>query len=338
MKRLRFVWIDDKTEKAEPYRAVIETGLGSTQASIELIEVKSDALDVLSNWTTENKKHPPDLFVIDHVFNPTLPFGLTGASVAHLLRSEFPQVPMVCVTAMFDRANSFNEEDISEYTALFLYQHLENHIEDLYAIAKDFRKLHPKDAQLREHIIACLKAPNRDKDDLLRLLPEEFAGEKKHATTGHRVARWIFNVLLRRAGFVYDRLHAATLLGLTEAGFKKVETQFKNARYKGVFATDGDPRWWASAIRKRVYDLAGESAPDLPQYAGRALKGITANDYSICYVSKKADPPPDAVVAADVSGNAKRRVVCRQYSERHPGDPGITPGFETRLILKKTRK
>jgi hypothetical protein len=337
MKRLRFVWIDDKKDKVEAYRAVIEAGLGNARAALELIEVKSDALAALSKWSTENKSRPPDLFVIDHIFNATLPFALKGSSVAHLLRSEFSLVPMVCVTAMFDQPNSFDQEDISEYTALFLYQHLEHHIEDLYAIAKDFRKLHPQDTRLREHIVACLKPPSRDKADLLRLLPEEFEGEMKHATTGHRVARWIFNVLLRRPGFVYDRLHAATLLGLTEAGFKKVESQFESARYKGVFATGHDPRWWASAIRKRLYDLAGENAPDLPQYAGRTLKGIKANDYSVCYVSRKSDPPPDAVVAADISSTVKQRVVCRQYSEQHPSDPGITPGFETRLILKKTR-
>ena len=308
------------------------------RSTIDLIEVKSNALDVLHKWSTENKKSAPDLFVIDHIFNPALPFGLKGSSVAHLLRSEFPRVPMVCVTAMFDRANSFDQEDISEYTALFLYLHLEDHIEDLYAIAKDFRKLHPQNVMLREHIVACLKAPRRDKDDLLRLLPEEFEGEIKHATTNHRVARWIFNVLLQRPGFVYDRLHAATLLGLTEAGFKKVESRFENARYKGVFATSRNPRWWTSAFRKRLYDLAGENARDVPQYAGRTLKSITPDDYSVCYVSKKVDPPPDAVVVADVSSNPKQRVVCRQYSERHPSDPGTAPGFETRLILKRTSR
>ena len=337
MKRLRFVWIDDRKEKVEDYRAVVETSLDKARATIELIEVKNNAIEFLSEWSIKNKDRPPDLFVIDHVFNLTLPFGLKGSSVAHLLRSEFSRVPMVCVTAMFDRPNKFDQEDISEYMALFLYQHLDKHIEDLYAIAKDFRKLHPQNANLREHIVACLRAPRRDKDDLLRLLPEEFDGERKHATTGHRVARWIFNVLLRRAGFVYDRLHTATLLGLTEVGFKKVESQFDRARYKGVFATDANPRWWVSGIRNRLYDLAGEDAPDLPQYAGRTLKGITPNDYSVCYVSKNADPPPDAVVAADVSGDAKLQVVCRQYSEQHPNDPGIAPGFETRLILRKTR-
>jgi hypothetical protein len=337
MKRLRFVWIDDQKARIESYRAVIETGLPSLRASIGIIEVNAGILKKLEKWSAENKKKPPDLLIIDHIFNQTLPFGLKGSSVAHLLRSEFPRVPMVCVTAMFDQPHSFDQEDISEYTALFLYHHLENHIEDLYAIARDFRKLHAPDEEVRERLVKSVKAPKRDQEDLLRVLPEEFQKEK-HITTEHRMARWIFNVLLRRPGFLYDRLHAATLLGLTEAGFTKVEDLFQKARYKGVFSTESNPRWWVSAMRKMLFEIAGSDAPDLPQHAGRTLQPITSHDHSVCYVSRKSEPPPDAVVAADMTASAKPRVVRRQFSDRNPSDLGIAAGFETRLILKKPSK
>lgn len=335
MKRMRFVWVDDQKAKVDPFREVIRAGSTSHRAAIELLEVKTNLLDELDRWCSANKKRPPDLIVIDHIFNPILPFGMKGSSVAHLLRNEFPRVPMVCVTAMFDRASSFDQEDISEYTALFLYQKLENHIEDLYAIARDFPKVRLSGVGVRKHLVACLKAPPRDKEDLLRILPEEFQDEK-HSTTDHRIARWIYNTLLHRPGFLYDRLQTATLLGLTEEGFAKVEDRFQGARYKGVFATKRDSRWWSSAVRTLLYDLVGDAAPDPPQYAGRTLPGITQSDHSVCYVSKKTDPPPDAVVAADATRDAKRHVVRRQYADLHPSDPGITPGFESRLILKRT--
>jgi hypothetical protein len=334
---MRFIWVDDQKTKVDSYRDVIEAGSASCTASIELFEVKGDVIDGLHRWCTDNKNQPPDLFVIDHVFNLTLPFGLKGSSVAHLLRNEFPRVPMVCVTSMFDRPTSFDQEDISEYTALFLYQHLENHIEDLFAIARDFPKLHPSKRGVRDHLVACLKAPARDREDLLRILPEEFH-DAKHATTDHRVASWIFNTLLRRPGFLYDRLHVATLLGLTEEGFAKVEDRFHSAKYRGVFATRRGSKWWSSSVRKLLYNIAGEDASDLPQYAGRSLPGITESDYSVCYVSKRKEPPPDTIVATDTTRDAKRRVVRRQYSDRHPGVVGITPGFETQLILRKSGK
>jgi hypothetical protein len=337
MKRLRFVWIDDQKTKIESYRAVIEAGFGELRASVDVIEVNSNILKKLEKWSSENKKKPPDLILIDHIFNQTLPFGLKGSSVAHLLRSEFPRIPMICVTAMFDQPHSFDQEDISEYTALFLYQHLENHIEDIYAIARDFRKLHAPDAKVREQLVSSVKAPKRDQEDLFRILPEEFQKEK-HVTTEHRMARWIFNVLLCRPGFLYDRLYAATLLGLTEAGFAKVEALFAKAKYRGVFSTELNPRWWVSALRKILFNITGENSPDLPQHAGRMLPTITESDHSVCYVSRKSEPPPDAVVAADSTAGAKLRVVRRQYSDRNPNDLGIAAGFETRLILKKTSK
>lgn len=342
MKRMRFIWIDDQKAKAENYRAVIEAGIGSYKASIEVLEVEHDLIARLGKWCAANKDQPPDLIVIDHIFTLGLglPFGLKGSSLAHLLRNELPRVPMVCVTSMFDRAASFDQEDISEYTALFLYQHLEKHIEDLYVIARDFSKLHPAPGavgNVRDHLVSCLKAPTRDREDLLRILPDEFQ-DQKHATTDHRVGWWVFNILLRRPGFLYDRLHTATLLGLTEQGFAKVEEKFQSAEYKGVFATSRDPRWWSSAVRKLLYSIAGEDAPDLPQYAGRSLPGILESDHSVCYVSRKREPPPDSVVATDTTPDAKRRVVRGQYAASHPGSRGVVPGFETRLVLRKTPK
>jgi hypothetical protein len=337
MKILRFVWIDDKKSKVEQYRPVIEAGVEGQKTSLELIEVNSDLLGRLNEWCSANKSRPPDLIIIDHIFTMSLPFGLKGSSVAHLLRSELPRVPMVCVTAMFDRANSFDQEDISEYTALFRYQHLNDRLEELSAIARDFPKLHPTTANAREHFISALKPPGRDRVDLNQILPDEFQSEQ-HTTTEHRVARWIFDVFLRRPGFLYDRLYAATLLGLTVNGFSKVENKFDRAKYKGVFATNSEPKWWSSAVRKLLYELAGEGSPDIPQYAGRSLPGISPADYSVCYVSKKTEPPPDAIVSADSTSSAKLHVVRRMYSDRNPSDIGVTPGFETRLILKRTGK
>jgi hypothetical protein len=337
VKNLRFVWIDDKKSKVEQYRSVIEAGVEGQKASLELIEVNNDVLGKLSGWCSANKSRPPNLIIIDHVFTMALPFGLKGSSVAHLLRSELPRIPMVCVTAMYDKRNSFDQEDISEYTALFRYQSLNDRLEYLFVIARDFPKLHPPDSKVREHFISALKPPVRDKVDLNQVLPDEFRSEQ-HTTTEHRVARWVFNVFLPRPGFLYDRLYTATLLGLTIEGFSKVEDKFDKAKYKGVFATNSEPKWWSSAVRKRLYELAGEDSPDLPQYAGRSLPGITPADYSVCYVSKKTEPPPDAIVSADSTSAAKLHVVCRQYSDRNPSDIGVTPGFETRLILKRTGK
>lgn len=338
MKKLRFVWIDDQPNKVEPYRAAIEHGIQNPKltASIESIEVKTGLLDELQKWTEGKRNKPPDLFIIDHVFNPTLPFKLNGSSVAHLLRNTFPATPMVCVTAKYDSPKSFDQDDLSEYTAIFAYSQLSQSLDDIFAIAHDFPKLAPGASKPKEHLLTCLKAPQRDREQLLALLPEELQNPT-HAATQHRMARWIYGVLLPRPGFLYDRLHVATLLGLTLKGFEKVEERFTKALYKGAFATRKTPHWWLSEVHRLLFGGAVEAPSNVPQLAGRALPGIDHEDFSVCYVSKKSDPPPDVIAAADATKGAELRVVRREFAKQHPNDPGTTPGFETRYVLAKKR-
>jgi hypothetical protein len=340
VKPFKFVWIDDQRRKVEPYRLALETGPEGSdlRSTVELLEIRQNVLAELETWSAKNKAKPPTLIIIDHVFNLSLPFGLKGSSVAHLLRSAFPTTPLVCVTAMYDRPKSFNQEDISEYTALFLYQQLDENIEALYAIARDFRSLRVGKDNVRQHLVSCLKAPRADREGVMRILPDEFQ-DRRHATTEHRMARWIYNVLLARPGFLYDRLHTATLLGVKENALSKVEPLFEKALYRGVFATSDSPRWWASELRRLLFTaLSAESASDVPQLAGRTLPQVSQPDHSVCYVSKATMPPPDTVVFVDATRDAKRRVVRREFAAPHPEDPGTTAGFETRLVLAKKTK
>ncbi|WPG38513.1 hypothetical protein [Variovorax sp. EBFNA2] len=333
MKKIKIIWIDDLRAKVEDYRAVIEAGSGKTTAELEFVEAKGDVLDLLEKLVERVRVKPPQLFIIDQVFNLQLAIKLKGSSVANLLRNTFPNIPMVCVTGMLD-SKHFDQEDISEFTSIFSYQDLNGNIEEIFAIAIDFPKLHTNDPNVRGHVIRLLKAPSRDKTDLERCLPEEFQSQKLFSTTPHRIGRWINSVLIGRPGFLYDRLHAATLLGLTEKGFGKVENIFEKAKYKGIFSTEAEPRWWASELQRILFTVVKESGFSAPQALGRKLAGITKRDFSICYISGAAEPAPEAVAATDVTSTAQYVVVRRQFAEPHPNDRGTTPGIEDQLILK----
>lgn len=339
MKKYKFVWIDDKTQKVEAFRPSIEAGpkQSNSCATVKVLQVTRDVLQDLDTWSADWQTSVPDLFIIDHVFNLSLPLALQGSSVAHLLRGKFPSTPMVCVTAKIDSPNTVDQEDLAEYTALFPYTKLEEYIDDLYAIARDFRKLSASGAKVREHLVDCLRPPARDRADLLRILPEEFQNQL-HATTQHHMARWIYNVLLQRPGFLYDRLNAATLLGLTTEGFAKVEPLFTKARYKGVFEMGAKPRWWVSELRRLLFKMVSDTVPDEPQLAGRTLPGVTKAHYSRCYISKSTEPPPDTVVYVDATPNAEQKVVRQEFAAGHPKDVGVLAGFEAPLVLKKRLK
>jgi hypothetical protein len=338
MKKLKFVWIDDQPRRIAPFKPIFLEGLQKPRlsASVEEICVEADLLKTLGNWVLSRASQAPDLFIIDHIFNTALPFKLNGSSVAHLLRNTFPQTPMVCVTAQFDSPNLFDQEDLSEYTGVFVFSHLAQSIEDLFKIARDFPKLSFPKGDAREHLVDCLKPPERDRAELLLLLPEEFQSSN-HPATQNRMGRWIYSLLLARPGFLYDELHVATLLGLTQAGFRKVIDMFVKARYKGVFAMESKPRWWVSEVHRILFSGKGPESPSVPQIAGRNLPGIDAGDYSLCYVSKKTEPPPDTVALADATKGATHRVVRRVYAKQHPNDPGTTPGFETRYVIARRR-
>jgi len=43
------------------------------------------------------------------------------------------------------------------------------------------------------------------------------------------------------------------------------------------------------------------------------------------------------VVYSDSSSSASLRVVNRRYSELHPASVAVTPGFDAKLILRKSR-
>jgi len=336
VKKYRFVWIDDNAQKVESFRPSIEAGpqRGTASATVEVLRVRKDVIAELEVHSEKWAKTPPDLIIIDQVFNVPVPLGLRGSSVAHLLRKKVPRTPMVCVTAKLDRPEMIDQDDLIEYIAVFPYTKFETYIEDLYSIARDFPKLRTPGGGIRKHLIGALKAPRRDRDDLERVLPEEFQ-DRPHSSTEHRMGRWIYNVLLQRPGFLYDDLHAATLLGLTPAGFLKVGDIFEQARYSGVFNTASNPRWWVSELQRVLFEHLAQDAPDTPQLAGRTLAGVPTSDYSKCYVSRVTDPPPEAVVYVDATPGAARKVVRREFAATHPTDVGILPGFETSLVLKK---
>lgn len=335
MRKLRFVWFDDKKAKPEAYRKAIEAGPqdSSLRCSLEVVELKQEIIKTLATWLDESAGKLPDLVILDHVLNSKDAFKAKGSSLAHLLRGAHRDVPIVCVTAAYDQRRAFDQEDISEYSELFLYRDLADHIEDLYAIAKDFPKLSVSGVDVRRHIVDLLNAPRKDAADLSTVLPEEFRSQA-HGTTEHRIAKWILGTLFKRPGFLYDTVHVATLLGLTEPGFLKVQDYFKRAVYRGVFATKTCPRWWASEVRRIVFDLVPADTADVTQRAGRQLPHISARDFSKCFITKSPEPPPEVVALIDSDAHIYQPVVGN-FARAIEEDVSVPPGFERRFGIRK---
>jgi hypothetical protein len=337
-KRLRFLWIDDNARKIQQFKRALEAGVTSNARAGEgTVTPYVPSADVsVETPAILNMRPRPDLILIDHVFNVNNPQRWKGSTIAHVLRERWADVPMVCVTSMLDTPRAFNQEDLSEYIAVLPYPRLlDDHLEDLYAIAQDFPKLRLQGKGLRDKLITTLKAPKPERETLERVLPQEF-DDQQPRTTQHRIARWIFNVLMGRPGFLYSRLRASTAMGLSEHGFRKVEAMFARARYTGPFHTTANPRWWTNELTRLLYSALPANAPDLPQLAGRGLKGITPADFSRSYI-RKEPLLPDVVARVDATSE-KEVPVSSRFTVPHPDELRVPAGFESLLVLKKMRR
>ncbi len=341
----RFVWIDDDIKRIEnsDWAGIFRSGIADMSAHLSALQVTDDAINALDKWASENQANPPNLIIVDHNFTQVqnLSFGLKGSALAHLLRLRFSEVPMVCVSAQNIQSDKFDFEDLSEYTYIFSLNGLTHphELERLFAIARDFPLVRLEHGRAtREHLVKIIGAPTADCSALMNILPEEFESKVVHGTSAHRVGRWILNVLMKRPGFLYDTLDAATALGVSESAFtSKLADRFSQAKYGGPFATTNRPLWWASSLIDTLYALLPDSPSRTSQRLGRELPGIEEVDFSKCYFSQAVEPPPDAVAYTDQSAS-KREAVRLEFTEPliERGDSLL--GFSSRLKIKNTRR
>ena len=342
-----FVWIDDTPDRAEKFVGALDgTLLGEpVETNLEVVGLTNDFVEELDRQTAEWMANPPDLIMLDHNFSKVQKrlFGIHGSALAHLLRIQLPKTPIVCVSGQQLDSDDFNAEDISEYTYLFDVNqlHSESNLETLFAIARDFQLLcFPEKQPVRHALVDVLKAPEADKQALISVLPEEFeAALVVHSTSPHRIARWVLNVLMKRPGFLYDPLETATLLGLTEEAFStKIKPLFEDARYRGPFATDTRPLWWASTLTDVLYAALPDCALLPSQEAGRRFQGIDEADYSRCGVTGGHTPPPDVVAFTDATATSERKAIRHRFAIPLSEESSSLLGFPTLLRIRNERR
>ena len=338
-RQLQFLWIDDDPDRVEHYRALIEFPGGVTRKKANLCVhsvARRDSATVPDAVAEIAAIHPkPDLIIIDQVFSAA---GGTlmkeGSSVATILREQWTDVPIVGVSAALDqqaKRKHFHRLKTAEYIDLFDWSDLPQHIPELYVISSNFKRLVASALGDTSTILTLLKCPKSDVDLLTSILPTEFK-QKPDPSTPHSLARWILHTLLEEPGFLYDGPHVANLLGLTPAGFRKVQSLFTGALYTGAFASENRPRWWSEQIRGRLFELLKGSESNLPWVTGRGLPGLSKTDYSKCYVS--GDDFPEILAAVDLKNPVLYPVRLR-YTVPHP-EATTMPGFDEQRIIKST--
>lgn len=328
-KELNIYWLDDDSTRFDDFKSLIEDSATDFSLSVKVhtTTITPDILNIIAQWEAETPVPAPDLFMLDHIILHNLPHKMDGNTLAHILRKTFAKIPLVSVTAMFTPGHDHSGQDVHEYTAIIDYTKLSENFEDLFSIAKDYRQLESVSWQ---KLVDILFVPESEQRVLQLALPQDLVSEFT-PTKHNQLARWLRSELLGKPGFLFDELHAATMLGLSEQGFRKVKDKFDVALYKGPFATMRRPLWWQTKLREHLYEIVGKESSDYTQSAGRALAEFNADDLCKCYVSNTSDAVD--FVVAQAYPNKSRHVVRDVFSAPHPEIASMLPGFDQPLVI-----
>ncbi len=319
-RKLRFIWIDDDPDR-ESDATTMQERLGAKVAFKNA--KRQDLLSLLSEIRGEAE---PDLILMDHRFT-NAENQFVGSTAAEYLRESWPDCPIVCITGAgleeVDSHKSALYEQVGEI------QKISNYDSILISTAQSFRKLRSKPPANTGELIKYLNAPKDDYQRLEAVIPDEIKMSYKGTGLLLLISKWVRNALMKRPGFLFDKLWAATFLGIKEESFHKVEHLFEKAKYSGIFTHRGEELWWQSKLRSILSSLVESEKVLLPWEMGRLLsENITSHDHSKCYLPNCSRIPE---TVAYIDGSAiNREPMCLRHTVSHPR-------FEDALFFEEIR-
>ncbi|MEP7198103.1 MAG: hypothetical protein ABI851_16415 [Saprospiraceae bacterium] len=304
-KKLRFIWIDDENR---------EVSFQNMKAQLGIIGKFINITQANVDYLTDINKIKPDLILIDHNLTKSNDKIKKGSTIASLIREKHPDIAIACVTGQLMN-KPIDTLEQSSYETVFNIDEIEKNYETMKSIANSYRKLIAGKPNNTTEFIALLNAPKVDKIKLEYIVPREIKDNFNDKALFKNTSHWIRNILIERPGFLYNRLWAATYLGLTERGFEKVEEIFKTAKYNGLFADKTKERWWKS---KLLEILSKEvKTTGLPWQKGRSLKGINAHNFSKDHYTNNNEDLPEVVAYTDETSREQYPMKLK-YTVPHP--------------------
>jgi len=215
-------------------------------------------------------KDKPDLILIDYVLWSGKFGGETisyfGGTLATRIREAYKDYPVILVSRKSRfRRHGEGEGQLGAIDAVIFKDEIEENslsvIRSLIGWIQGFEKLRRVKTRNWSSLVRTLDANATESEKLKEALPSSSKDLFRIRFTEvewsvPEAARWIYRVLFRYPGILYDSLHAATSLGISENSFQhpKVQSIFAAAKYRGVFASLSD-RWWRDRILTSAFRL-----------------------------------------------------------------------------------
>ena len=322
-KKLKFLWIDDDPQR-EIAASSLQEELG---AEVFFLNVEGENIDIKLHEIL-SKKNEPDLIVMDHFLNKTSSETFKrGSTAATAIHEKWPECPIISITAV-DLRNDVDTRQRSAYENMFRDYRISDHYLTIQSIAIGFKNLKRKRPENLDALLDHFGCPIEDRERMKKILPIEIKEDKNFKDESFiiEVYRWFSTVLIERPGFLYNKIWAATYLGLSEKGFDSVKKLLEPAKYTGIFSDPSNERWWKSHLTEIVAEKTGKVG--LPWENGRDLVEKKKALFSKCHSSKK--DYPETVAAVDESIDAKWHPMRLEETEPHPY-------FEDMLFFEQLR-
>lgn len=204
-----------------------------------------------------------DLFLVDQELTTTATYF--GSTLVAELRARLPEHPIVIIsrTAVLRRLGAQKErqlrEEMQTFDDLLLKGEVDDHPDkvrhEFISLAEGFSALREHPGRTWHQLVSTIGAGTEEADQLREASPPLQRG--RWTVTG--AASWLRDTILGYPGILYDPIHAATRLGITEESFRREEVQLeiKASKYEGIFEPF-EGRWWRERLLSKAMELAAE--------------------------------------------------------------------------------
>ena len=264
--KIKTIYIDDDDKELEKYKRKFEED-ERAKDKFEILTINSQKK--IKDLIKEVEKKSSKLILVD--FDLSKPkndvlIGVSGTTLSNALKEKFIEVPIV----LFTRISMFKIEQYPQQVLSSLDDIIYKNdifgkdvefLHRLYELAIGFEKLRNARSKNWTDLLKIIKAPESDHASLKLSNPPITSGDEWSVS---EAASWIRNTLIRYPGILYDPVHSATFLGISEDAFLSgpVQDFFIKAKYSGVFNPLGG-RWWKSKLQEVAESIANEKERDL---------------------------------------------------------------------------
>ena len=270
---IKVVYIDDAVRELQKYKAKFEADERAKGRFVIMPHTSPKSPEDYNRISQAN----PDLLLVD--YDLSIPdedgnvIGISGVTLATELRQKFPEIPIV----LFTRKSVFKvqeyasiKETLSSIDEIVYKQDVfkreSPRLEDLFQLAVGFKKLRSMKTGQWSDLLKLMGTPQGD-SDVLSLCDPPVVPKQGWAVAA--ISAWVRNVVLRYPGVLYDAVHAATFLGVSEKAFlsEPLQHMFKSAEYSGIFMPH-ERRWWKSKLQTVAASVMRKGEKELPLRTG----------------------------------------------------------------------